>query len=118
MQKTIIFTLVVLAAMVATRGPAQKMKVTCDHTQWIDSVLRASAIIKPGMTRKELLTVFAEEGGISTRQWRRYRYKDCPYIKVDVEFKPVGEPDGQMGESADDVIAKISTPFLEYSIMD
>jgi hypothetical protein len=45
-----------------------------------------------GMTRMNLLKVFKEEGGISTRLSRRYAYRDCPYIKVDVEFEPVGQP--------------------------
>jgi hypothetical protein len=74
------------------------------------------------MTRKELARVFAEEGALSTRTRRRYVYKHCPYIKVEIEFSPVGEPDLVDGnvttESHADVILKISQPFLEYSIAD
>jgi len=66
----------------------------------------------------DLLRVFKEEGGISTREWRRYAYHDCPYIKVDVEFQPVGDPDNKVSQSPKDKIIKISKPFLEWSIMD
>ena len=66
----------------------------------------------------ELLRVFKEEGGISTRNWRRYAYRDCPYIKVDVEFQPVGDPENRVNQSTLDKIIKISKPFLEWSIMD
>src|SRR5208282_2435447 len=57
-----------------------------EHTQWIDNVLRWTLTIKPEMTRKELLEVFTEEGGISARTQRTYVLRRCPYIKVDVEF--------------------------------
>ena len=80
--------------------------------------------IQPGMTRAKLLTVFTTEGGISNPTWRRYVYQDCPLIKVNVEFKHVvpftKDKDGRdtMGERRDDKIVKISTPYLQWSIMD
>jgi hypothetical protein len=75
--------------------------------------------IKAGMTRAELLKVFAEEGGLSNRQWRQYVYLKCPYFKVKVEFEPVGEPEGPNSmESSKDKIVKISQPFLEWSVLD
>jgi hypothetical protein len=43
--------------------------------------------IKPGMTREELLKVFATEGGLSTGLNRTFVSRDCPYFKVDVEFE-------------------------------
>ena len=73
---------------------------------------------KLGTTRDELLKVFKEEGGISTRTWQRYAYRDCPYIKVDVEFEPVGETENKMLRSPRDTIKKISKPYLEWSIVD
>jgi hypothetical protein len=86
-----------------------------EHTQWIDHVMRSIATIKPGMTRGDLPRVFTEEGGVSTRTRRRYVYKHCPYIKVDIDFFP---SDDMRDESLDDKIITISRPFLEYSIMD
>lgn len=60
------------------------------------------------------------EGGISNRMWRRYVHRSCPYIKLDVEFEPVGdERNLMMMEKPADKITKISErPFLELSIVD
>lgn len=91
-----------------------------DHTNWIDHVMRSISTIKPGMTRRELSRVFTEEGGLSTRTQKRYVYKQCPYIKVHVEFSPANpgaNPDAAT-ESPQDKIVKISRPYLEYSIGD
>jgi hypothetical protein len=81
--------------------------------------------IKAGMTREKLLTVFKEEGGISTRLWRIYVSQDCPYFKVDAEFEAADDPDGpadedahRLTESSEDKIAKISRPYLQFSIKD
>jgi len=83
-----------------------------EHRQWIDQVLRSVATIKPGMTRAELLGVFTEEGGLSNRLWRLCVLKDCPYIKIEVEFEPVGEEKNLLIERPEDRIRKISRPFL------
>jgi hypothetical protein len=88
-----------------------------EHTQWIAKSLKEIETVKAGMTRGDLLKVFEEEGGISTRTWRRYVYRECRYIKVDVDFEPVGEPE-KPSQSPRDKIIKISKPFLEWSIMD
>jgi hypothetical protein len=87
------------------------------HTEWIVKSLKEIESVKVGMTRGDLLKVFGEEGGISTRTWRRYVYHECRYIKVDVEFEPIGEPE-KPSQSPRDKIIKISKPFLEWSIMD
>ena len=89
-----ILTVLVMTVVV----PAQETEIDVrgrgsidqEHTKWIDQVMRSIATIKPGMTRRDLFPVFTEEGGLSTRTHRRYVYKHCPYIKVDVEFSPVG----------------------------
>jgi len=68
--------------------------------------------------------VFTTEGGHSTGLQRTYVSRDCPYFKVDVEFKPFGrlerDGDGRVTrtEGSDDVIDKISRPDLQFSIMD
>jgi hypothetical protein len=62
-------------------------ELTQQRMQWIGKVLRDIEKIRPGMKRKDLLTVFTTEGGISTRTQRTYVYKDCPYVKVTVNFK-------------------------------
>jgi hypothetical protein len=83
---------------------------------WISKVLKEIGTVHPGMTRRDLQKVFTEEGGLSTRTRRTYVYKDCPYIKVDAVFLPVGAAGPE--ESDDDRLMSISPPFLAYSIMD
>ena len=89
-----------------------------EHTAWIATSLKEIESMRVGMTRDDLLKVFKEEGGISTRTWRRYVYRDCKYIKVDVEFEPVGEFENKSIQSPSDKIVKISEPFLEWTISD
>jgi hypothetical protein len=93
-----------------------KLAAEPDHAEWLAKAMREMATVKPGMTRADLLKVFEEEGGLSTRTQRRYVYRGSKYIKVDVTFEAVG--DDTTGESPKDKITKISKPFLEHSILD
>jgi|GEM_PF-1474615 len=90
----------------------------CDSAQarWIEAHLAELQSIHAPMTRRDLLKVFQGEGGLSTRAHRRYAYRKCALIKVDVEFAPAGDP--KSDESPDDWITKISKPFLELPIAD
>ena len=80
--------------------------------------------IKPGMTRQTLLTVFTTEGRLSTGLRRTFVSQDCPYFKVDVEFRAVGRPDRDsdgrvtLDEGEEDVILNVSRPYLQFSVMD
>ena len=98
--------------------PSSESRVPEGHTEWVAKSLKEIERVKVGMTRGDLLKVFREEGGISTRVWRRYVYRGCPYIKVDVEFEPVGEPENKLSQDPEDRIVKISRPFLEWAITD
>jgi hypothetical protein len=89
-----------------------------EHTQWVGSVLAWTADIKPGMTRKDLLKVFTTEGGLSTRTQQTYVLKQCPLIKVDVEFLATANKQDQFAEMPEDKIIKISKPYLDYSRAD
>jgi hypothetical protein len=82
---------------------------------WVLKVMSEIGSVRAGMTRKELLKVFGEEGGLSTRTTRTYVYKGCRYIKVNVVFSRV---DAEEQESGDDKIVSISGPYLAYAIMD
>jgi hypothetical protein len=105
----------ILAALKANN----KLTPTLDqHRLWIEKSMRIISTIKTGMTREELMKVFREEGGLSSRTTQRFVYRDCPYIKVNVTFKAVGEPDKDRIHSQRDTIATLSKPFLEWSIMD
>ena len=124
MRKTLIsFSAVVVLAFVAAL-PAREVaesrppQEAAQHTEWVAKSLREMQTVKEGATRAELLKVFAEEGGISTRAHRTYVYRECPYIKVDVEFEPAGEVKNSHEEDAVDRIVKISRPYLDWSVTD
>jgi len=94
-----------------------------DHTPWVAEVLKQIETIKPGMTRKQLESVFTTEGGISTVLQRTYVTRACPYFKVDVQFRIVGRPerdqDGRITvEDGSDLIARISRPYLQRPVYD
>lgn len=95
-----------------------------EQTKWIADSLIEMKTIKVGMTRADLLKVFATEGGLSTGLNRTYVYRKCPLIKVDVEFKPVGrsarDATGRitLTEADADVIEKISRPYLDWTVVD
>ena len=81
------------------------------HTQWVNNVLAWIATIKPGMTRTDLLRVFTTEGGLSTRTHQTFVLKQCPTIKVAVQFSI-------SRNEADDKITQISKPYLDYPVYD
>jgi hypothetical protein len=103
---------------------ASQERCSQDHQAWVTYVLEKMETVKPGMTREELLKVFTTEGGLSTALNRRFVSRDCPYFKVDVEFKAVGRPDRDgegrvtLEENSLDIIVKISRPYLQFSITD
>lgn len=80
----------------------------------IKNVLKECQTIKPGMTREALSKVFETEGGVSSVTHRTYVYRNCPYIKVDVEFAP-SVPKQEI-EKPTDIITKISKPYLDWSV--
>jgi hypothetical protein len=85
---------------------------------WVYKSMLEMREVKVGMTRGELLKVFGEEGGLSTRTQRTYAYKGCRYFKVNVKFEPAGNLDRRFTESPEDKIVEISKPYLDYSILD
>ena len=104
--------------------PAHNSQTPQGHKEWIANSLKEIQTIKVGMTRADLLKVFTTEGGISTGLHRRFVYRECPYIKVDVEFEAVGragrDAEGRvtLDEDDRDIITKISKPYLEWTIVD
>lgn len=109
---------IVLMLTATSITPKQTADSDLEHRKWISSVLESTETIKPGMTREDLLKVFTTEGGISNRFQRTYVYKDCPYIKVRVEFEAATNPDDNFTEMPEDRITKISVPFLQYMVVD
>ena len=103
------FTLGILLMSTAVAGSTD---ADVDLTKKLQLIIAEVKLIQPGMTRGDLSKFFTTEGGLYTRRQRRYAERRCPYIKVDVEFEPVGE------ENTADIIAHISKPFLELTICD
>ena len=93
-------------------------ELTQQRMQWIGKVLHDIEQIRPGMKRKDLLTVFTTEGGISTRSQRTYVYKNCPYVKVTVHFKALEDEFSTLNEDPDDIVDSLSQPFLALSTTD
>ena len=104
----------VVAAPPQAVGRAQS-SAALDHTAWVRTVLTRMLTVRPGMTRADLLRVFAVEGGISTNHDRVYVSRDCPYFKVRFVFTPI-HVNGP--EDPHDVIATASTPFLQFTVAE
>jgi hypothetical protein len=113
-----LFALVISLPIQSLRGS----QGSSAQIEWVARSLKEMQTIKVGMTRAELMKVFTTEGGLSSALSRTYVYRECLYFKVDVEFKPVGPPisGGRVGmtEAKDDVIMKISKPYLDWSNVD
>ena len=119
----LLFLGVVLISTATVRSVARQDPSSGSHIAWVINALRRMQTIKPGMTRGDLLTVFTTEGGLSTRTSRTYVSRDCPYFKVDVQFKPVDQPNQQDDDvmidgGARDIIVTMSRPYLEFGITD
>jgi hypothetical protein len=119
MRQSILWCLLVLSGFAcAPSGEPASRDESESHRQWIAHVLRQIETIKIGMTRQDLLQVFTTEGGLSTRSQRTYVHKECDYIKVNVEFKAIGQEDQKLNEMPEDIITAISTPYLQFAIID
>lgn len=69
----------------------------------------------------DLEKLFTTEGGIYMQSRRTYVYRDCPYIKVDVEFAPAGQNQNSrdtITQNSSDTITKISKPYIARPIPD
>lgn len=115
---------IVDSAFVRPAQSTSQEQATQDHVAWVNHTLKRMETIKPGMMRFELLKVFRTEGGLSTGLRRTFVSQDCPYFKVDVEFKAVARPDSDSAgfvtllEDNRDIIVRISKPYLQFTIGD
>jgi hypothetical protein len=104
-----------LAAISFAAG--QGTSVDQEHTKWIAGVMDSIHTIKPGMKREDLLKLFTTQGGLSTRSRRTFIYRQCPYIKITIEFQPTDKP-RDATEMPTDRIVSVSDPFLQYAVTD
>jgi len=91
-----------------------------DHVTWVGQALERMEMIRPGMTRRDLVVVFTPEGGISSRFHGTFVSRQCPYFKVDVEFEAVEASVDANGrvihEEERDIIKQISRPYLRRPV--
>ncbi|MDB6024966.1 MAG: hypothetical protein JWM68_1189 [Verrucomicrobiales bacterium] len=87
-------------------------------TAAVARVLNEWKNLSPGKTREDLLKVFTTEGGLSTSTQRTFVHRECPYIKVEVEFTLSDPQQNGLEERATDKIKSISRPYLFWSIID
>ena len=115
---------IVDSAFVRPARSASQEQTMQDHIAWVNHTLQKMETIKPGMMRFDLLKVFRTEGGLSTGLRRTFVSQDCPYFKIDVEFKAVARPGSESAgfvtllEDNRDIIVKISKPYLQFTIGD
>jgi hypothetical protein len=116
--------LTILGGAAIRSGSQERASKPVDHPEWVGRSLGEMETIKAGNTRRDLLAVFTTEGGLSTPLSRTYVYRECVLFKVDVEFQAVGRPErdaeGRVTsiESLDDVITRISRPYIARTVID
>ena len=118
MKSAVLVTLVTMLLAGLILNSSEQTVSSDTHLRWVESALKDMESVSAGMTREQLQRVFTTEGGISNPSERRYVYKGCPLFKVQVEFQTRKSSEGRPLESPDDVIIKISKPFLERTIVD
>ncbi|MGO8763942.1 MAG: discoidin domain-containing protein [Limisphaerales bacterium] len=106
-----------IKALFESRKPPGN-EVATNLTKQISDILIECQKIKPRMTRADLMTTFTTEGGISTAEQGTFVYRDCPYVKVDVDFSSADPTQKVIVERSTDIISKISKPYLDWSIND
>ena len=89
-----------------------------DYANILAACQKRMTAIRVGGTRKDLLEVFTEAGGFSTRNSRHYVYKDSPHIRVDVEFDAVQNKEDMSAEHPSDRIRTISKPYISPVVCD
>jgi|SRR5947209_15292046 len=112
------FALTLPAFSNQNKKEARGLQAVREHQEWVQKSLTEMETIRVGMTRADLLKVFVEEGGISSRTTETFAYRECPYFKVNVQFEPVGDVHGNDSGSHGDKIVNISKPYLDWIVAD
>lgn len=88
------------------------------RNKWIDKTLRQIETIQPSMHRRDLAKLFYHDGGFSSFGQSRYVFKECPMIKIDVNFKSPEGKNRLQQENPDDIIDSVSRPYLQRPFAD
>jgi len=118
-MRSVAMLLVMICGFVAVTHsvPRQNPNAQADRCGEFRQALDDYLQIKAGMTRREVQKQFKEDGGIQVRGQTRYVYKKCAYVQVEITFK-LAEPGKPVESSPDDIVTKVSKPYLAYTTMD
>ena len=106
--KGLLIGLLVVSALAFAQQPRfSDLQHTEEHNEWIADTLVSIPTIQIGVTRDNLEKLFTIEGGFHSGSKYVYQYKQCGFIKVDVEFNHLS----RLG--SEDTIVHISRPYLE-----
>jgi hypothetical protein len=96
--------------------PIERACTEAQHREWLRAC-EADAKAIAGRTRRELLAVFDEEGGLSAMDERDYFHRRCTALKIHVTFRLVS--DGHAGnESPEDVVLQAAARIDPYFVFD
>lgn len=120
MKTTVIALLLICGAFTAaeprlSQKSADHPSTSCNE---IAKALETVARVKVGMTRQELEQFFERDGGAQFPLSTRYVYPQCHYVKVEVEFQHPDSPPQNQLLSPNDVVSKVSKPYIEYAFKD
>jgi hypothetical protein len=101
-----IFFLMLAGLLMPVHASEPVPQINPAFTKEVQGALTEITTIKPGQTEKELLTIFIQDGGLFQPENRRYLYRKCPCIKVEVRF------------GSNDRILTITKPYLELPFID
>jgi hypothetical protein len=121
MRKKTFISVILLCAFpfIVSAQSVQDSRKLEEYNKWIIESIQEMKTIEVGQSRADLLKVFTYESGMSIGLNRRFVYRKCPFIKVDVQFEAFGrtrrDAEGRERLVADDrdKIISISKPYLE-----
>jgi hypothetical protein len=123
-SKTLAISIGLAAAVVMLLGTVSSLSLPredrkrAERIEWVAKCMMQMQAVKVGMTRKEVEKILTTEGGLSSPGWNHYVSRECPFFKVDVEFKYQRDKDGRGIYGQNDPITKISRPYLEMTTFD
>lgn len=112
-HSTIVLAVVLVIFALASRTKSQVQPSPCSIVQ---KALEDYGHLKPGMTRKEIEHRFVPDRGLQFPLSTRYLYVDCPYIKVEIKFKPSSP--GSKWFAPGDISTEISKLSIDYPAND
>ena len=102
-----------LPLLASSRAPTTQDANACSVVQ---QALVASREIKAGATRADVERHFVRDGGVQFRQTTRYVYRQCPYLRLDVDFDVTRGAAASF--SPEDKVVKVSKLYVDYSTKD